>query len=323
MPPSAIASRPLRVLTWHVHGNYLYSLTRVPHEFLIPVREGNPPGYGALGNRIPWAPHVREVAADALRELDFDCVVYQSRATYEERERLLSPRQLALPCAYIEHDPPLPHPTDTAHGFEHERGILVHVTHYNRAAWNNGRMRTAVIEHGVPMPRPASEQARVARGIAVINHLRRRGRRMGADLFEQARERVPLDLIGMDSESMGGLGEIPNMEVGPFVSRYRFFYSPIRYTSLGLALIEAMMAGLPVVGFAATELARVIVNGRNGYIDTDPDRLVDAMKALIDDPRLAATWGAEARKTALARYGMDRFVGDWTALFQRLMGDMQ
>lgn len=323
MPRSHSSPRPLRILTWHVHGNYLYSLTRVSHEFLVPVRPGNPPGYGALGNRIPWGPRVREVPADALRDADFDCVIYQSRATYEERTTLLSPAQLALPCAYIEHDPPLPHPTDTPHWFQHERGILVHVTHYNRAAWNNGAMPTAVIEHGVPEPQQASDQARVARGITVINHLRRRGRRMGADLFEQARERVPLDLIGMDSEAMGGLGEIPNMEVGAFVSRYRFFYSPIRYTSLGLALIEAMMAGLPVVGFAATELARVIVNERNGYIDTDPDRLIDVMQALAQDPRLAASWGAQARKTALERYGMDRFVGDWTALLARLMGDTQ
>ncbi|CAM3793956.1 Glycosyl transferase family 1 domain-containing protein [Bordetella sputigena] len=323
MPRSSDPSRPLRILTWHVHGNYLYALTRVPHEFIVPVRAGSPPGYGALGNRIPWGAHVREIDADAIRDAQFDCVVYQSRAIYEERERLLSPAQLALPCAYIEHDPPMPHPTDTGHGFRHERGILVHVTHYNRAAWNNGTVRTAVIEHGVPAPRIDPQAGSVARGITVINHLRRRGRRMGADLFEQAREQVPLDLIGMDSPSMGGLGEIPNMEVGAFVSRYRFFYSPIRYTSLGLALIEAMMAGLPVVGFAATELARVIVNGRNGYIDTDPEQLIDVMKALIDEPRLAADWGAEARKTALERYGMDRFVGDWTALFARLMGDTQ
>ncbi|OZI20219.1 LPS biosynthesis transferase [Bordetella genomosp. 9] len=323
MPHSPTSPRPLRILTWHVHANYLYALTRVPHEFVVPVRAGNPPGYGALGTRIPWGGRVREIDADAIRDARFDCVVYQSRATYEERERLLSPRQLSLPCAYIEHDPPMPHPTDTAHGFRHERGILVHVTHYNHAAWDNGAVRTAVIEHGVPAPRIDPRSTRLARGITVVNHLRRRGRRMGADLFEQARAQVPLDLIGMDAQAMGGLGEIPNMEVGAFVSRYRFFYSPIRYTSLGLALIEAMMAGLPVVGFAATELARVIVNGRNGYIDTDADRLVDVMKALIDEPRLAADWGAEARNTALERYGMDRFVADWTALFARLIGDTQ
>lgn len=317
------ARRKLRILTWHVHGNYLYALTRVPHEFIIPVREGNPPGYGALGNRIPWGPNVREAPADTLRDQDFDCIVYQSRATYEERETLLSARQLALPSVYIEHDPPLPHPTDTRHWFRHERGIVVHVTHYNRTAWDNGATRTAVIEHGVPAPSRICVDGGMPKGIVVLNHLRRRGRRMGADLFLQAREHVPLDLIGMDAESLGGLGEIPNMEVGNFVSRYRFFFSPIRYTSLGLALIEAMMAGVPVVGFAATELARVIVNGRNGYIDTDPDRLIAVMQELIADPGLAAAWGAEARKTALERYGMDRFIADWQALFSRLMGDQE
>jgi hypothetical protein len=317
------STRPLRILTWHVHGNYLYALTRVPHEFIIPVREGNPPGYGALGNRIPWGGRLREVPADRLREEAFDCIVYQSRATYEEREQLLSRQQLALPCAYIEHDPPMPHPTDTRHGFQHERGILVHVTHYNHVAWDNGATRAAVIEHGVPAPQRTSTADTLPRGIVVVNHLRRRGRRMGADIFEQVREQVPLDLIGMDSESMGGLGEIPNMEVGDFASRYRFFFSPIRYTSLGLALIEAMMAGVPVVGFAATELARVIVNGRNGYIDTDPARLAAVMKDLIGDPGLAAAWGAEARRTALERYGMDRFVADWQHLLRRLTGDTQ
>lgn len=315
--------RRLRILTWHVHGNYLYALTRAPHDFLVPVRPGNPPGYGALGHRIPWGSNVREVPADSLRDVSFDLIIYQSRATYGERLQLLSRRQLDLPCAYIEHDPPQPHPTDTKHWFQHERGVLVHVTHYNRAAWDNGANRTAVIEHGVPAPRAAAVQGGIPKGIVVINHLRRRGRRMGADLFEQAREQIPLDLIGMDAEAMGGLGEIPNMEVGDFISRYRFFYSPVRYTSLGLALIQAMMAGVPVIGFAATELARVIENRRNGYIDTDPAQLVAVMKELIGAPGLAAAWGAEARKTALERYGMDRFIADWQDLLSGLMGDPQ
>jgi len=45
--------RRLRILTWHVHGNYLYALGQVPHDFVIPVLPGNPAGYGALGSRIP------------------------------------------------------------------------------------------------------------------------------------------------------------------------------------------------------------------------------------------------------------------------------
>jgi hypothetical protein len=319
--PDSRPARRLRLLTWHVHGNYLYSLTRVPHEFFIPVREGNPPGYGALGHRIPWGDNVHEVPADQVRSLELDGIVYQSQATYAtDRLALLTPAQLALPSAYIEHDPPMPHPTDTRHPFHHERGIIVHVTHYNGMAWDCPDTPTRVIEHGVIPGAGARYTGALPRGIVAVNHLRRRGRRMGADLYEQARAEVPLDLIGMDAQSMeGGLGEVANMEVAATMGRYRFFFSPIRYTSLGLALIEAMMTGIPVVAIAATELPRVIINGCNGYIDTDPRRLVDVMRQLIADPQLAAAWGAAGQRTARERYGIDRFVADWTRLFSELI----
>ena len=35
--------RRLRVLTWHVHGNYLWYLTQAPHDFWLVTRPGNPP----------------------------------------------------------------------------------------------------------------------------------------------------------------------------------------------------------------------------------------------------------------------------------------
>jgi len=313
-------ARPLRVLTWHVHGNYLYSLTQVPHEFIVPTRPGNPPGYGSLGSRIPWGANVREVSAERVRDEALDCVVYQSRQAFEhDRFELLTPEQQALPCAYIEHDPPQPHPTDTAHWFRHERGLLVHVTHYNGLMWDAGGMPVQVIEHGVPAP-DAAYQGDLPRGIVVINHLKRRGRRMGADIYEAARGQVPLDLIGMDAEALGGLGEVPNMDVARFMARYRFFFTPIRYTSLGLSLVEAMMTGIPVVGVAATELASVIRNGENGYVDTRPERLVDCMRQLLAEPELARRWGQAARRTALQRFGIGRFVADWLDAFEMLTG---
>ena len=38
---------------------------------------------------------------------------------------------------------------------------------------------------------------------------RTRHRLLGADIFQQVREAVPLDLVGMDAEALGGLGEVP------------------------------------------------------------------------------------------------------------------
>jgi glycosyltransferase involved in cell wall biosynthesis len=310
-------ARRLRILTWHVHGNYLYALSQVPHDFVIPVTEDGRPGYMRLGKKIPWGGNIREIRAEDIAEQDFDCVLYQSRPVYEnDRPALLTAAQQALPSVYLEHDPPMAHPTDTTHWFRHDRGILAHVTHYNALAWNSGGMPARVVEHGVPADPSVRATGELARGITVINGLKTRGRRMGCDLFEAAREQVPLDLIGMQSEAMGGLGEVPNMQVGAAIAPYRFFYTPIRYTSLGLALIEAMLAGVPVVGIAATELPTVITNGLNGFVHTDNRLLVDVMRHLVAEPDVARKWGEAGRTTAQARFGMTRFVDDWLNVFE-------
>lgn len=314
------SDRPLRILTWHVHGNYLYSLTRLPYEFVIPVLPGNRAGYSALGDKIPWGKNIQEVPAQRIREEDFDCIIYQSRTAFEqERHELLTPGQLNLPCIYIEHNPPEPHPTNTKHFFQHDRGVLVHVTHYNALMWDSGGMPVNVIEHGVPAIEGVHYTGERECGIVVINNLIHRGRRVGADLYQWAYGCMPLTLIGMQSELLkGGQGEVPNMEVPAYVARYRFFFSPIRYASLGLSLVEAMMVGLPVVGIAATELNQVIRNGVNGYVDTRPGVLRDVAHELLADPELAHSWGRQARRTALERFNIERFKSQW----QRVIGDL-
>lgn len=308
-------STRLRILTWHVHGNYLYSLTHLPHDFIVPVMPDNRPGYAAIGSGLPWGSNVTMVAAQDVRHQDLDCIIYQSRTVYEhDRDSLLSAQQRALPCVYIEHNPPEPHPTDTRHIFRHERGVLVHVTHYNALMWDCGDTPVAVIEHGVPCP-GVQYDGSLQRGIVVINHLGRRGRRIGADIYNSACDHIPLDLIGMGSQACrGGLGEVPNRDVAAFVAPYRFFFSPIRYASLGLSLVEAMMVGLPVVGVAATELNQLVHNGVNGYVDNRLPRLIEVARQLLNDAELARQWGDAARRTAFERFGMGRFVADWEQL---------
>ena len=148
-----------------------------------------------------------------------------------------------------------------------------------------------------------------------INHLDQRGRRLGGDIWRLARERVPLDLVGMANESAGGIGEVIHKDLPAFEARYRFFFNPIRWTSMGLAVIEAMMVGLPIVGLATTEMATAIRNGESGFVDTDPARLIDAMQALLRDPAEARRLGEGARRHALERFGIGRFIDDWNDAF--------
>jgi hypothetical protein len=296
-------------------------LSRARAEFVLPVDPARGAGYGGRGSAFPFGPNVVEVPADEVRHEPLDCVLFQNRQNWEhDRYDILSPAQRRLPRVYVQHDPPWADPVNERHRFDDPDGLLVHVTPFNALAWDSGRTPTAIIDHGAFVSESARYTGELARGVVVINHLRRRGRRLGADVFERLRTDVPLDLVGMDAESMGGLGEVFPPDLPGFVARYRLFFNPIRWTSLGLAVVEAMMVGLPVVGLATTELVTVILNGESGFLDTDPAKLVGPMRDLLADPGLARELGANARRFALARFGIDRFARDWERAFTEVMG---
>ena len=104
------------------------------------------------------------------------------------------------------------------------------------------------------------------------------------------------------------------------MARYRFFFNPIRYTSLGLAVIEAMMVGLPVIGLATTELPTVIENGVSGFVHTDLDRLIAGMRSLLEHPERARAMGQAARLAACERFGIERFAADWDRALREVCG---
>ena len=308
-------TRPLRILTWHVHGSYLHYLSHVPHEFILPVKPGRPEGYGGRSPGFPWRDTLREVPADRVRGMAFDCVLHQSHRNWEvDRHEILSPAQRDLPRIVLEHDPPLLHPTEQRHPAADDPGaLLVHCTAFNDLMWDAGSTPTRVIEHGVTVPEGAAWRGDVARGLTIVNDLGTRGRRIGRDVFERARGEVPLDLVGMGSEALGGLGEIKLGALHDVSAGYRFLFNPIRYTSLGLAVCEAMMVGLPILGLATTEMSTAVRNGVNGYVDTRLDVLVGHMRRLLDDREEAAALSTGARRVARERFGIERFVRDWNA----------
>ncbi len=310
---------PLRVLTWHIHGSYLYYLVQTPVEFYLPTR-GNPEnGYSGRAGSFPWPENVHEVPAEKVCDLELDCILFQSQKSYfEDQYELLSEEQRKLPMIYLEHDPPRENPTDTRHPVDDPNVLLVHVTHFNNLMWDSGRTPTKVIEHGVLIPESARYTGELPRGIVVINNLKSRGRRLGADIFCQAAEEVPLDLVGMQATMLGGLGEVNPPEIPAFESRYRFFFNPIRYTSLGLAVCEAMMVGMPIVGLATTEMVMAVENGVTGFLDTNVDRLVEYMQALLADPAMAKCLGENAREKALDSFNIERFSRDWLNTFQEV-----
>jgi glycosyltransferase involved in cell wall biosynthesis len=199
--------------------------------------------------------------------------------------------------------------------------VVCHVTHFNNLFWDTGTTPTRVIEHGVVDPgyRYTGELARAA---VVINEARRRGRVTGTDLLDRLGDAAPIDLFGMDagnapSEQVTAIDDVPQAALHDEMARRRVYLHPIRWTSLGLSLIEAMHLGMPVVALATTEAPDAVPAGA-GVVSTRVDALANGVRAFVRDPERARDTGIRARAAALERYGLERFLADWNDLLEEM-----
>lgn len=313
----------IKVLTWHIHGSYLYYLTQTDCIFYLPYKEGSTEeGYGGRTYGFPWGENVINIASEKVKDLDFDCILFQSQKNYlKDQFEILTEEQKGLPKIYLEHDPPRENPTNTKHVVDDPGILLVHVTHFNDLMWDSQETPTKVIEHGVMTDKKVSYTGEIKKGIVVINGIVKRGRRLGLDVFKKVRKEIPLDIVGMGSEEVGGLGEINNRKLPAFISQYRFFFNPIRYTSLGLSVCEAMMTGIPIAGLATTEMSTTIKNNYSGFIDTNINTLIKKMDLLLSDWELAKKLGEGAKETANERFNIQRFTDEWLQTFQSVINN--
>jgi glycosyltransferase involved in cell wall biosynthesis len=299
----------------------LHYLSHCAHEFIVPVDRTRSARYTGLPPGFPWRNNLHEIPFEDIQDQYFDCILFQHQLNYTmDQYSILSDSQRDLPKVYLEHDPPRQSPTEERHIVDDPGVLLVHVTHFNRLMWDSGRTPVRVIEHGVAPPEGVRWNGELRKGIVVVNNLAERGRRLGLDIFDRVRREVPLDLVGIGSEALGGLGDVPSSRLASLMADYRFFFNPIRYTSLGLAVCEAMMLGMPVIGLATTELVTVVENGVSGWTDTRIDRLIQTMQRLLSDADEARRLGEGARRAAMERFNIQRFASDWNEIFRLATG---
>ena len=107
-------SSRLKIFTWHIHGSYLFYLSQGDYDIYIPTNTRKNEGYYGRGETFPFGDNVIEVPAEHVRDMQFDCILFQTNTNYlVDQYEILSEEQQQLPRIYLEHDPPRQHPTDT------------------------------------------------------------------------------------------------------------------------------------------------------------------------------------------------------------------
>lgn len=328
--------RPLRVLHWHVHGSWSTSFVQGGHTYLLPVRteydrDGTARTHGGRPQAWNWPGSVLEVPQERLAEHDIDVVVLQRPEEIALVQRCTGRRAGSdLPAIYLEHNTPRGDVPLTRHPLADRDDVpLVHVSDFNELMWDSGRAPTTVVRHGIPDPgyRYTGELPNAA---VVVNEPLRRGRITGTDLLPRFAGAAGLDVFGMGLDGLGArlglvppalteIGDLPQPTLHAELARRRVYLHTTRWTSLGLALVEAMALGMPVVAPATTE-AVAAVPPAAGVLATRVDVLVDAVRELRAEPATAREMGLRAREVALRDFGLTGFLEHWDELLTEVSG---
>jgi glycosyltransferase involved in cell wall biosynthesis len=87
-----------------------------------------------------------------------------------------------------------------------------------------------------------------------------------------------------------------------------------------LSLIQAGMAGLPVVTTNVGSVPEVVLDGVTGIVTgLDVQEIADALEKLVNDKGLRTKLGAAAQEFTLANYGVKRLVHDHEELYKKLL----
>ncbi len=311
----------MRILVWHVHGAWTTAFVNGAHEYLVPVLPDRGPDGRGRARTYAWPEAAVEVTPEEAAAAEVDVVVLQRPHELEGlAERWLGGRRPGrdVPAVYVEHNAPQGRIAEMRHpAADREDLTLVHVTHFNALFWDAGSTRTRVVEHGIPDPgeRYAGDLPRAA---VVINEAGRRGRVTGTDLLAPLGREVPIDLFGIGAGALGGIEDLPQDRLHDEMARRRVYLHPVRWTSFGLSLIEAMYLGMPVVALATTEVAEA-VPPEAGVVSNRMAVLREGLRRLALDADEARERGRAARRAALARHGLGRFLADWDDVLEEVV----
>lgn len=130
----------------------------------------------------------------------------------------------------------------------------------------------------------------------------------GGDLLDQIKSEAPLNVsvIGWsDARDLFGISDI--------------ILSTSENEGMPIALIEAQMAGKPVVATDVGSVSEVVLDGESGFVTAKSvDYLVNALQKLILDAQLRASFGIAATQYSHSNFSVKRMIDQHFDLYESL-----
>lgn len=158
----------------------------------------------------------------------------------------------------------------------------------------------------------------------------RKGGELLLDSYRQVREHHEVDLViagpsrwmrsGPVPDGVHFLGNVPTTSLNPYFRHARLFAMPSYYEAFGIAFVEALCLGVPVIARNSCAMPEIVTHGDNGYLlDADSESpkelaaLINAALASTEMKRRAEEGAASAREY----YSWARVARDMVGIMQR------
>ncbi len=112
-----------------------------------------------------------------------------------------------------------------------------------------------------------------------------------------------------------------NESAADHLASFDLFVLPSRDEGFPVTIMEAMLAGIPVVATDVGSVRESVDDGTTGLVvpPEDPAALAEAIRRLIDDPAMRTSLGAEARRRGVERFTVEATVGAYLDLYREVL----
>ena len=161
--------------------------------------------------------------------------------------------------------------------------------------------------------------------LCVCRLVEQKGVDVAVRALAQIRETEPRAVLvvlgeGPERPKLGAEGVYLPGRVGDVAAWYRraeVLVHPARWEGFGLALLEAMLAGKPVVATRVSAAPEIVVDGETGVLvpPDDPEAVASAVIDLLADPGRAAAMGAAGLARAQSEFSVVKMASRTSAVY--------
>ncbi|QQG42844.1 MAG: glycosyltransferase family 4 protein [Candidatus Giovannonibacteria bacterium] len=170
----------------------------------------------------------------------------------------------------------------------------------------------AVIHNGVDLKKFTNQESRLENRVIISTS--RRVYKNGLDILEKAFEIVKKKFPDAELKI---ISDIPYDELPKYLWKAHIFVRPSRSEGMGNAFVEALAAGLPIVGTPVGGILDIIKDGETGLFAKvdDPKDLAEKIKILLADKALARKIVENGRKMVEERFDWNKIAQNYSDIF--------